>query len=336
MLEDLSKSGCKDWNLDEPLLATAIEQSIFWVVELPAPWPSKLVETPALGARGHATLAALGSAHSRIQWVRSEETVRGCSQSSGSGHSRARLFGLRFSKIGRPGLEAAIVFEPGWEEMGDEAIEQARIWSLGGAAIPDKAEDAGMLRWWMVCTHGKRDRCCARAGLPTYAALKEQAADDGCKVWQTSHLGGHRFAATLVVLPSGVMYGRVPPQEDAAAHLLALDAQDEIASPWFRGIVGWPRWLQAALGFALAKTDGSKKTEAAFGAVAKLPRGVLTADRTSIVDDPENFSCRIQLKVDGCALGSEMVLKKRRLVGSLRAASCGSQKMTTPWVWERL
>jgi hypothetical protein len=63
----------------------------------------------------------------------------------------------------------------------------------------------------LVCTHGKHDRCCAVYGRPLYDAVREQV-DEGW-VWQSTHVGGDRFAGNLVVLPDGVYYGRVEPSE---------------------------------------------------------------------------------------------------------------------------
>jgi hypothetical protein len=63
----------------------------------------------------------------------------------------------------------------------------------------------------IVCTHGKHDRCCARHGRPLYQALAEQADEDW--VWQSSHLGGDRFAGNVVFLPEGLYFGRVGPAE---------------------------------------------------------------------------------------------------------------------------
>lgn len=63
----------------------------------------------------------------------------------------------------------------------------------------------------VVCTHGKHDRCCARYGRPLYKALEEQAEDDW--VWQSSHVGGDRFAGNVVVLPEGLYFGRVEPED---------------------------------------------------------------------------------------------------------------------------
>ena len=64
---------------------------------------------------------------------------------------------------------------------------------------------------FLVCTHGKHDRCCAKFGRPLYDAIGEQV-DDGW-AWQSSHIGGDRFAGNLVVLADGVYYGRVEPAE---------------------------------------------------------------------------------------------------------------------------
>jgi hypothetical protein len=63
----------------------------------------------------------------------------------------------------------------------------------------------------LVCTHGKHDRCCARYGRPLFQALDEQAEDGW--VWQSSHLGGDRFAGNVVFLPDGLYFGRVAPAD---------------------------------------------------------------------------------------------------------------------------
>jgi hypothetical protein len=60
---------------------------------------------------------------------------------------------------------------------------------------------------FLVCTHGKHDRCCARYGRPLWDALSEELEETS--VWQCTHVGGDRFAGNLVVLPHGIYYGRV-------------------------------------------------------------------------------------------------------------------------------
>lgn len=74
---------------------------------------------------------------------------------------------------------------------------------IAGQVVPPVDE-----KLFLVCTHGKRDRCCALFGLPIYNAMRAYAGET---VWQTTHTGGHRFAATLFCFPHGLGYGRVLP-----------------------------------------------------------------------------------------------------------------------------
>lgn len=83
---------------------------------------------------------------------------------------------------------------------------------------------------YFVCTNGKRDRSCAVRGAALYRALTKRV---GTAVWQTTHLGGHRFAATLLSLPDGVCYGRVAPEE--SDRLLTAASQAEVWLEKLRG-----------------------------------------------------------------------------------------------------
>ena len=64
----------------------------------------------------------------------------------------------------------------------------------------------------LVCTHGTRDRCCATFGYPVYNRLRrafERDPADASRVWRVSHIGGHRFAPTLIDLPDGRSWGHL-------------------------------------------------------------------------------------------------------------------------------
>ena len=64
----------------------------------------------------------------------------------------------------------------------------------------------------LVCTHGMRDRCCARFGQPFFrevALSAKQGNLPNTRVWKVSHIGGHRFAPTAISLPDGRYYGRL-------------------------------------------------------------------------------------------------------------------------------
>jgi hypothetical protein len=84
---------------------------------------------------------------------------------------------------------------------------------------------------FLVCTHGKHDRCCAKFGRPLYDAVREQV--DKAWAWQSSHIGGDRFAGNLVALPDGVYSGRVEPSEAWAVVEAAL--QGQVYLPCYRG-----------------------------------------------------------------------------------------------------
>jgi (2Fe-2S) ferredoxin len=98
---------------------------------------------------------------------------------------------------------------------------------------------------YLVCSHGRHDPCCGERGRPMVATLSASRPE---QVWQASHLGGCRFAPTVLVLPLGVMYGRVPPS--ATADVVAAAEAGEVLGEHFRGRIGTPPAAQAAIGFA--------------------------------------------------------------------------------------
>jgi hypothetical protein len=65
-------------------------------------------------------------------------------------------------------------------------------------------------RLMLVCTPGRHDACGAERGRPLAAALSRLRPDDA---WECSHLGGDRFAGNLLVLPAGLGFGRVTPED---------------------------------------------------------------------------------------------------------------------------
>jgi len=97
-----------------------------------------------------------------------------------------------------------------------------------------------------VCTDGRHDRCCAVHGRPVHAALAAEIARRGAtlRVAEVSHIGGHRFAANVLALPSGALYGRVEPA-DAPALVDAVLTGRVLAARW-RGRLGTPELAQVA------------------------------------------------------------------------------------------
>jgi len=117
------------------------------------------------------------------------------------------------------------------------------------------AEDAAYNRFRraeplvLVCTHGRRDRCCAQHGVPVYEELVQSA---GAAVWQTSHVGGHRFAANVLCFPHGIAYGRV--RASNAAAILAAYRAGQLVPDSYRGRTCYPKIAQAAEYYLRAET----------------------------------------------------------------------------------
>ena len=96
-----------------------------------------------------------------------------------------------------------------------------------------------------VCTHARHDQCCAVKGRPVVAALAKRFPH---QTWECSHLGGDRFAATMIVFPHGLLYGRV--RSEVAATVIS-DYENGLVDPRFlRGRASLPNLAQAAIGFA--------------------------------------------------------------------------------------
>lgn len=93
---------------------------------------------------------------------------------------------------------------------------------------------------FLVCTNGRRDACCAKFGLPVFIEALRHA---GPRVWQSSHVGGHRFAANLVCFPHGLYYGRVAVAEVRA--ILDAYRQGRLYLPLLRGRAVYPEAAQA-------------------------------------------------------------------------------------------
>lgn len=96
----------------------------------------------------------------------------------------------------------------------------------------------------VCCTDSRRDACCARHGFSTYKALVAVADPDRFQVVQSTHIGGCRFAASLIVMPHRQRYGRMRP-EDAVGFLAALD-RGEVYLPAYKGRTDVPEAAQVA------------------------------------------------------------------------------------------
>jgi hypothetical protein len=107
---------------------------------------------------------------------------------------------------------------------------------------PDRAGEPVDSALVLVCGHGTRDRCCALRGTAVFSALAGRLGDEN--LWISSHQGGHRFAANVLVLPAGVQLGRVSPGE--APFVVARAIAGRIELDRYRGRTCYEPFVQAA------------------------------------------------------------------------------------------
>ena len=191
----------------EPLHATASRVDNWILIEYRGLWAHDAVDGSTLTAavKEHLVEARRGLPHTRILFIRRAERRSG------------------------DGLLAYVVRSTRTErEL--RYLELERYDDLVGVdfAAAGRPVDHPL---FLVCTHGKHDRCCAKFGRPLYDAVREQV--EGEWVWQSSHVGGDRFAGNVVALPDGVYYGRVEPAEAWAVVEAALERRVHL--PLYRG-----------------------------------------------------------------------------------------------------
>ena len=102
---------------------------------------------------------------------------------------------------------------------------------------------------FLVCTHGRRDKCCAKFGYPLYKALSRSNEE---AIWQSSHVGGDRFAANLVCLPHGLFYAHVT--EESGHKIIEEYRSGRVVLENYRGRACYSHPAQAAECFVRHET----------------------------------------------------------------------------------
>ncbi len=138
----------------------------------------------------------------------------------------------------------------------------------GGLEGPATVDDEPL---FAVCAHGTHDVCCALMGRPVAAALDD--ARPG-RVWECSHVGGDRFAANVLVLPTGLLYGRVGARAVAAL----ADATDRgvVLDQYLRGRVGFAPEVQCAMAFAHRQSPGLRVRDVRFEGLSPIGPDMVT------------------------------------------------------------
>lgn len=265
-----------------------------WVlVEQPGPWGRSALTASGLDPVVGADLDARAGDEVRVQLVRRPG-------------SRPHVDGTRTVVLAHTGAQP-------WAEqlaVTSDAELAGLDPTLTTAPTPPGLGRAVADPLWLVCTHGKRDRCCATYGRPIADAL---AALHGEAVWEVSHVGGHRFAGNLVTLPDGAVYGSLQVAEALAVVDLHRAGRYDLAH--LRGRSALPRAAQAAEILALDelgidRRDAVRITEVgAAGQLGTVP---------------------VHLEVDGDAFVASV---RKEPTGATYDQSCDSDEPEDPGRW---
>ncbi|MZF83514.1 sucrase ferredoxin [Streptomyces sp. SID5643] len=229
-------STCSSVSRDfaEPVSGTAATARTWLLLEQPGPWGAKALTSSHLDpALGRALEAAAKDTGVRIALIRRPGR-----------HADRRMPAARrvYAAHVVPGnvwLHSTSTPDPG-ELLGlDFAALGRGDHRSFGSLLGGRPHDGDPLA--LVCTNGKRDRCCALLGRPLAAELATSGVEG---VWEVTHLGGHRFSPTVLVLPYGYAYGRA--EAHSLKEVLHGAREGRIVVEGCRGSSAWERPGQAA------------------------------------------------------------------------------------------
>lgn len=216
----MTSGRCSEMSLEagESLAATATTAEHWLLVEVPGSWPREVSADGVLPAPAHEAVTRWQerTPSSRLLFIRRPGRAAGRSLAFMI-HASETTTDVRRIELAAP----ADLADVDLERDGDRVDRQLVL----------------------VCGHGSRDTCCALRGVAVYGALAE-VLDDDTELWVSSHQGGHRFAANVLVLPAGLQFGRIEPGEAAFVVRDALSGRIELDR--YRGRTCYPSAAQAA------------------------------------------------------------------------------------------
>ena len=180
---------CSDVEV-EPLPGTAKPGSVYVLFEWPEAWPRDVMGDAALGEELTAKLAPKLEEHNATLLLIRHPTREGRNISD---HHLYLVF-----------ADEAVT-EVKHVDSPDELLELDL--SGPGRNGAERRERPLLL----ICTHAKRDRCCAAKGRPMVNELhaRHPFGPGNDVVWETSHIKGHRFAPTMLLMPWAYSFGRM-------------------------------------------------------------------------------------------------------------------------------
>jgi len=218
---------CTDiaWKHGVPLMGTATRGDIWFLIEYPSRWEAKAFESSEISNAVKTHIEAAKGERYKVRTLLIRKPERK--------DQRGIQFFIGITSPQNPRLYSCKL------ENYDEILD-IDILSL----VSSQSGDSAFLRpepLYLVCTNGRRDKCCSIYGPEVYQVISNEAGD---AAWQSSHIGGHNQAPIMMFFPHGVNYGHATPSE--AVRLVRAYRNGSIVLHHYRGRVCYESHVQAA------------------------------------------------------------------------------------------
>jgi hypothetical protein len=221
----------------EKSYGTASIGAVWLLIEYPHAWGPHALPDSALSpaVKGHLNRLLKTIPRSRLLFIKQDPGAK----------ERLKFFVVR-SRESDPFI---VKFElDRYERLLEIDVAAAATGNVGAGGVVTRDQSL-----FLVCTHGKRDKCCAKFGYAVYKAARDSVgADAGADVWQSSHVGGDRFAANLICFPHGLFYAHVT--EDGGRVIIDEYRQRRMVLDEYRGRACYSFPVQAAEFFVRRET----------------------------------------------------------------------------------
>lgn len=172
-----------------------------------------------------------------------------------------------------------------------------------------------------MCTNGKKDQCCAVHTRKIVDELRPNQELTG-QIYEASHIGGHRFAPTGILLPFGIMVGRM--NTDTTQELLNDAWSGNINPEFMRGRTALPPFAQIAE-IEIRKQFGITQIEALDVVVMRSGKPISASALSTL-----NFEEQVQVRhTDGRSWNVELTPTKTI---SRKMLCTGEESIADTWI----
>jgi hypothetical protein len=287
-------------SLSDVLIATAAYADTFILIEAPQPWNKPALSSPSVPSALRQVLETWMDFNPRLRVHLIADTQ--------TPHRSSRRILIFQQPMGlAQGYD-------GWEIQVDDSTQIAET-----LARFFRGDQVGQYpisptqRHLLICTHARHNQCCGMYGYPFYVDALEtlkQLNLSHVHIWQISHIGGHRFAPTLIDFPHGRYYGKLDHPT-----LLTLLKQDGAIAPLLSRYRGyslfskplqilehdlWQRyqwsWLKGQMLGKIVNTNDSQNQKSSVEILYQAPNQLITRHTADIVGK-HIHNYRIQFQV---------------------------------------